>query len=91
MFKLIKKISTWLLISIVNASNHTKCLSLSIQKCMIQPTLISLHSNKYSQECCYNPFMVKLNRCVVTCNTLNDLSNKVCVPNKTEVLNLKHV
>ena len=28
--------------------------------------------------------MVKLDRCVGSCNTLNGLSNKVCVPNKTE-------
>ena len=39
-----------LLISIVNASNHTKCLSLSNQKYMIQPTFINLHPNKHSQE-----------------------------------------
>ena len=39
-----------LLTNIVNASNHTKCVSLSNQKCNIQPTLINLHPNKYSQE-----------------------------------------
>ena len=55
---------------------------------MIQPTLINLHSNEYSQELHYYPFSVKLDRCVGSCNTLNDLSNKVCVPNKTEDLNL---
>ena len=33
-----------LITSIVSASNHTKCTSLSNQKCMTQPTLISLHS-----------------------------------------------
>ena len=32
--------------------------------------------------------MVKLDRCVVNCNTLNKLSNKVCIPNETEDLNL---
>ena len=32
--------------------------------------------------------MVKFDRCVRRCNTLNDLSNKVCVPNKIEDLNL---
>ena len=32
--------------------------------------------------------MVKLDRCVESCNTINDLSNRVCVPNKTEDLNL---
>ena len=36
----------------------------------------------------YYQFGVKLNRCVENCNTLNDLSNKVCIPNKTEDLNL---
>ena len=29
-----------------------------------------------------------IDRCVGNCNTLNDLPNKECVPNKTEYLNL---
>ena len=49
-----------LLTGIVNASNHTKYVSLS------------------------NPFVIKLDRGVGSCNTLNDLSNKLCVPNKKE-------
>ena len=32
--------------------------------------------------------MAKLDKCVVSCNTLNDLSNGVCVPNKREYLNI---
>ena len=32
--------------------------------------------------------MAKLDRCVGSCNTLNDLPNKVCVPNKTEDLSI---
>ena len=36
----------------------------------------------------YYPFAIKLDRCVGSCNTINDLSNKVCVPNKPEDLNL---
>ena len=77
-----------LLTGIVNASNNTKCVSLNNQKCMTQPTLINLHPNEYSQELHYYPFAIKLDRCVGSCNTLNDLSNKVCIPNKTEDLNL---
>ena len=57
-------------------------------KCMIQPTFIRLHPNEYSQGFHYYPFVVKLDRCVGSCNTPNDLSNKVCVPNKTKDLNL---
>ena len=74
--------------SIVNGSNHTKCVSLSNQKCKIQPTIINLYHNEYSQEFHYYPFSTKLDRCVGSCNSLNDLSNKICIPNKTEDLNL---
>ena len=88
MFGIIKKVFIVLSTGIVSASNHTKRVSLSNQKCMTQPTLINLHLNEYSQEFHYYPFSVKLDRCVGSCNALNDLSNKVCVPNKTEDLNL---
>ena len=62
-----------LLISIVNPSNHTKCVSLSNQKCEIQPAIINLHPNEYSQDFRYYPF--KLDKCDGNCNFLNDLSN----------------
>ena len=88
MFELIKKIFTALLPGIVSTSNHTKSISLSNLKCMNQPIFIYLHPNEYSQEFHYYLFAVKLDRCVGSCNTLNDLSTKVCVPNKTDDLNL---
>ena len=59
-----------LLASIVNASNQTKRVSLSNQKCEVQPTFISLHPNEYNQELHYCPFPVKLDKCVGSCNTL---------------------
>ena len=55
---------------------------------MTQHTLINVHPNGYSEEFPYYPFALKLDRCVGSCNTLNDLSNKVCVPNKREDLGL---
>ena len=72
MFGLIKKIFIRSLTGLVNGSNHTKCVSLSNQKCMVQPTLINLQPNEYSQEFHYYPFSVKLDRCIGSCNTLND-------------------
>ena len=83
MFGIIKKMFIVLLSSIINVSKHTKCVSLSNQKCMILPTLINLHPNGYNQGFLYHPFSVKLDRYVGSCNTLNDLSNKVCFLNKT--------
>ena len=55
---------------------------------MTQPLFINLNPNEYSQGFHYYPFPVKLVRCFRSCNTLNDLSNKVYVPNKTENLGL---
>ena len=62
MFGIIKKIFIVLLSNIVNGSNHTKCVSLKKQKCMVQPTIINLHLNEYNQEFLYYPFAVKLER-----------------------------
>ena len=50
--------------SIVNASNHTKCISINNKKCEIQCTLTNLHPNEYSQELHYYPFAVRLDKCV---------------------------
>ena len=88
MFESIEKMFMGLLISIVDPSNHTKYVSLSNQKCMIQPTFFNLHPNEYSQEFDYYPFAVKSDKCAENFNTFSDLSNEVCVPNKTESLNL---
>ena len=89
MFGFIKKTFLGLVTGIISASNHTECVSISNQKRMTQPTLINLHPNEYSQELHHYPFGVKLDSCLGNCNTPNELFNKVCVPNKTEDLNLR--
>ena len=72
----------------VNAPDHTKCTSLNNQSWTTQPlTLINLQPSEYTQGFCYYPLAVNLDRCTGS-YTLNDLSNRVCVSNKTEDLNL---
>ena len=88
MFVFIKKTIIGLLTSLVNDSNYTKGVSLKYQQCMIQLHLINLLPNEYSQSLCYHLFAVNLDRCVGSCNSLNDLSNSVCIPAKIEDLNL---
>ena len=75
-------------INIVNSSNHKVCLPLSNRKSKIQPTFINLCPNVCNQEFYYYPAPIKLDRCIGCCNTLNDFSNKVCVPNKTKGSNM---
>ena len=54
--KLLKKSFIVLLSVIANGANQTTFVSLSNHKCMIEPTLINLHPNVYSQEFHYYPF-----------------------------------
>ena len=63
-------------------------VSLRNQICEIQPAFINSHPDEYSQEFHYYRFTVELDKYVLSCNTFNDLSNRVYVPNKTEDLNL---
>ena len=65
-----------------------KYVSLSNQKYKIQPTIIHLHPNEYSQELHYFPFAIKLDKYIGSFDTFNDLSNKVCVQNEIEDLNI---
>ena len=58
------------------------------QQCMIQSTLVNLHPNELAQNLLYYPFAVDLDRCMGSCNTLNNLSNRLCVPEKTEDLDM---
>ena len=74
--------------SIVNTSNHTEYVFLSNQECTTQLTLINLHLNEYTQELRFYPSAVNLDGCFRSCYTLNDLPNKLCLPNETEDLNL---
>ena len=70
--------SIGLLTSIMNASNYTKCVSLSNQKSMAQLTHMNLHPKK---ECCQElrcyPSVVNLDRCAGSCDSLEELSSRV--------------
>ena len=76
------------LANVVNFSDHKKCISLNSQPCMTRPILIDLNPDKYSQGLHYYLFMVNLDRCNRSCNTLDDLSNRICVTNNIEDVNL---
>ena len=71
MLGFIKKIIR-LLNSIGNFSNQAKYISLNNQKCETQPTHINLHLNDDNQELHYYPSAVNLDKCVWSCNNLND-------------------
>ena len=74
------------LATLINFSDHIKCISLNNQQCMAQPTLINLNPNEYTERLRYDPFVVNLDKYMGSCNTINDLSNIICDSTNTEDL-----
>ena len=81
-FKLIRQ--TFVASSSFSGSLATKCMSLNDEPCLVRPNLIDLNPN----ELYYYPFMVSLDRCDGSCNTLDYPSDRLCVPNRAEDVNL---
>lgn len=54
---------------------------------MAESTLINLHPNEYNQAFGYHLFGTNLDGCMGSYTTLNDISNRRCVPNKAKDLN----
>ena len=71
-------------------SNFTISISFNNQPCMTRPILIDLNPDKYNQGLRYYPFMVNLDRCRGSCNTFDDPSGRICVPNRTGKVNLNN-
>ena len=77
-----------------NVSKFSTCIFLNNQPCKIRPTLINFNSGEYNQGLSYCPFIVNLDRCNGSCNSLDDLSNRnkwkiwiVCVFNMITQIN----
>ena len=68
-----------------SGSLATKYMSLHNELYMARPTLIDLNHVELN----YYPFMISLDKCNGSCNTLDDLSTKIYVPCETKNRNLK--
>ena len=55
---------------------------------MARVTLLTLNPDEYNQGLRYYQFMVNLDRFNGCFNTLNNPFERICVPNKTEDVNL---
>ena len=77
---------TWFIT--VAVLNSIKCISLKNQLFITRPTLVDLNPDEYNQGFCWYPFLVSLDRCKGSCNTLDDLSSKIGISNITEDVNV---
>ena len=62
----------------------TKCVPQNNEPCMARHDLNPGELN-------YCQFMSRLDRCNRSCNAVDDLSTKICVPSKTKGIKLKYL
>ena len=68
----------------LSGSLTTKSMSLNNEQCETRSALFDLNSVELN---CY-PFIINVDKCNKTCNTLTKISGRICVPHETEELNL---
>ena len=64
--------------------NSSKCVSMNNQECKSRSKIINANNN----EPIFYPYSIKINRCNSSCNTINDLYAKICVPDTIKNINV---
>ena len=67
--------------------NALEFLSVINQKCMARPKILDV--NEGIGEALFYPYNVLVDKCSGSCNTLDDLMSRICVPNIIKNLNIK--
>ena len=82
MFGLIKQVFIALLS--FSGSSATRYVSLNTEPYLIRPTPIDLNLVELN----YYPFLITLDKCSGSCNSLDDLSTKICIPSEPKDINV---
>ena len=68
-----------------SSSLGTKWVSLGNEPWIVRPTFINLNPIKLN----YYLFMISLDKCNKSCDAVDNLFTKICVPSKTKDINVK--
>ena len=87
MFRFIKQIfvSTMMLFNSILNVNPLECVSMNNRKCKVRPEIVNVAGNDPK----FYPFSIKVNKCSVDCNNVNDPYAKICVSDVVKNLNVK--
>ena len=65
--------------------NSLECVSMNNQEFKARAKTIDVNSN----ESVFHPFSINVNKCSGSCNLINDLYAKLCVPDVIKNMNIK--
>ena len=64
-----------------------ECVSVVNQKCMLRPKILNVNGG--IGEALFYPYNVLVNKCSVSCDTLDNPMSKICVPKIIKNVNMK--
>ena len=87
MFRFIKQIfiSTMMCFGSLSHANSLECISIKNEECKVRPEIINISSSNPI----FYPFSIKVNKCNVNCNNVNNPYAKIGVPDVVKNLNVK--
>ena len=87
-FTFVKKvflIRLTILSNFTNANSPLSCISMNNQECTTRPQVINVNGD----EPVFFPFSIETSKCSSSCNNINYLYAKICVPDIAKNLNVK--
>ena len=88
MFRFAKQIfvSTMMFFSCnLSRVNPIECVLMNNHECKARPEIVNVNSS----EPVFYPFSIKTSKCRSSCNNINDLYAKLCVPDVVKNINIK--
>ena len=82
-----KIISLLIILFSIIKTKALECVSVVNQKCMPRPKILDV--NEDVGEALFYSYNVLVNKCSGSCNTLDNLMAKLCVPNIVKRVNMK--
>ena len=73
------------ILSSFTSINSLSCISMNNQECKARPEIINVNCNNPV----FYPFSIKTSKYSSSCNNINDLYAKICVPDVAKDLNVK--
>ena len=62
--------------NLLSNTNSLECMSMINEKCRYRPKIIDVHTN----DPVFYPYSIKVNKCSGSCNNINNLYAKLCIP-----------
>ena len=69
----------------ISSVNSSKCISMNNQECKVRPEIININSI----ESLFYPYSIKINKCSCSCNNINNLYSKLCIPGVVKNMDVK--